>query len=425
MRSAGIDIGSRAIKLVLCEHGRVVERSVEDTGSDPLAVCRRLLDGLAVDRITGTGHGRHLFKEHWPAAEVMTEIKAVAAGAAALVPGCLTIVDIGGQDSKAIALDAAVRVQKFVMNDRCAAGTGQFLGLMATALAYTRAEFIAAARRAPRAQRLSSMCSVFAQSEVVSLIARGAAKEEMALGVHEAIARRTERAGGERAERASLPPQREGEPRRERRAGRHVGDGEEVARHRAVEPRGEVVLPLAPPRVEEVLDVEADLDRPPAVGRHEVQHGLGRAGGAVGQRTRREEEAVEARAPARRVHRRGTEGDEQPRRSGHRRTGRHESGVDPRSLGMEVEPRQGAAAQEELAPQSPRGIHRQHRARYVVEHGLVAHEGREPAEGRGEGRAEVEAQAGLHRVRGGDPGGATTVRAIHVGGVTHNRSELR
>jgi len=191
MRSVGIDIGSRAIKLVLAVDGQVVHRAVEDTGSDPLAVCRRLLDGLSYDAITGTGYGRHLFKEHWPSAQVISEIKAVAAGAAALMPGCRTIIDIGGQDSKAISLDPAGKVQKFVMNDRCAAGTGHFLEMMATALAYTREGFVAAAGRASRAQRLSSMCSVFAQSEVVSLIARGASKEEMALGVHESIASRT------------------------------------------------------------------------------------------------------------------------------------------------------------------------------------------------------------------------------------------
>ena len=191
MRSAGIDIGSRAVKLALVDDGSVVLRAVADTGSDPLAVCRRLLDGVAYDAITGTGYGRHLFKEHWPAAEVISEIKAVAVGAIALIPGCRTIVDIGGQDTKVIALDAAGKVQKFVMNDRCAAGTGQFLEMMATALACTREEFVTAAGRAARAQRLSSMCTVFAQSEVVSLIARGASKEEMALGVHQSIASRT------------------------------------------------------------------------------------------------------------------------------------------------------------------------------------------------------------------------------------------
>jgi predicted CoA-substrate-specific enzyme activase len=191
MRSVGIDIGSRAIKLVLCDDGRVVRRSIDDTGSDPLAVCRRILEGLGYDRITSTGYGRHLFREHWREADVISEIKAVAVGASALIPGCRTIIDIGGQDSKAIALDAAGRVQKFVMNDRCAAGTGQFLEMMATSLAYRREEFVAAAGRASKAQKLSSMCSVFAQSEVVSLIARGASKEEMALGLHQAVASRT------------------------------------------------------------------------------------------------------------------------------------------------------------------------------------------------------------------------------------------
>jgi (R)-2-hydroxyacyl-CoA dehydratese activating ATPase len=146
---------------------------------------------VAYDLITATGYGRHLFKEHWPATEVISEIRAVAIGATWLVPGCRTIVDIGGQDTKAIVLDAAGKVQKFVMNDRCAAGSGQFLEMMATALACTREEFVAAAGRAARAQRLSSMCTVFAQSEVVSLITRGASKEEMALGVHQSIASRT------------------------------------------------------------------------------------------------------------------------------------------------------------------------------------------------------------------------------------------
>ncbi|MDX9723162.1 MAG: acyl-CoA dehydratase activase [Myxococcota bacterium] len=202
MLSVGIDIGSRAIKRVLYEDGVVRERHVEDSSSQPLEVCRRLLQGLETARLVATGYGRHLFKEYWPQAEVITEIKAVALGARALVPECQGIIDIGGQDSKAIALDGAGRVQKFVMNDRCAAGTGQFLEMMATALGYGREDFVAAAERAPRAEKLSSMCSVFAQTEVVSLIARGASREEMALGVHQSIANRTAAlAGG-----ASLRP---------------------------------------------------------------------------------------------------------------------------------------------------------------------------------------------------------------------------
>ena len=188
---AGIDIGSRAVKLVVMEDGSVVRSLVEDTGSDPLAVCRRLLAGVVCDSITATGYGRHLFRERWPAAGVITEIKAVARGAASLVPSCRTVIDIGGQDTKAIALGPDGKVRKSVMNDRCAAGSGQFLEMMATALAYERDEFVAAAGRAGRAERLNTMCTVFAQSEVVSLIARGASREEIALGVHQAIADRT------------------------------------------------------------------------------------------------------------------------------------------------------------------------------------------------------------------------------------------
>ena len=89
----------------------MVHRAVADTGSEPLVVCRRLLAGVAHDAVTATGYGRHLFRDHWPAATVITEIKAVAAGATALVPGCRTIIDIGGQDTKVIALDASGRVR--------------------------------------------------------------------------------------------------------------------------------------------------------------------------------------------------------------------------------------------------------------------------------------------------------------------------
>jgi predicted CoA-substrate-specific enzyme activase len=188
---AGIDIGSRAVKLVVMENGSVVRSLVEDTGSDPLAVCRRLLAGVTCDSITATGYGRHLFQERWPSAGVISEIKAVARGAVSLLPACRTVIDIGGQDSKAISLGPDGRVRKSVMNDRCAAGSGQFLEMMATALAYGRDEFVAAAARAGRAERLNSMCTVFAQSEVVSLIARGASREEIAFGVHQSIAGRT------------------------------------------------------------------------------------------------------------------------------------------------------------------------------------------------------------------------------------------
>jgi (R)-2-hydroxyacyl-CoA dehydratese activating ATPase len=191
MRGAGIDIGSRAIKVVLIEDGRAIYHAVADTGSDPLAVCRSLLDGTRYDRVIATGYGRHLFKQHQPESEVVSEIRAVSVGATSLYPDCRTIIDIGGQDSKAISLNPAGKVQKFVMNDRCAAGTGQFLEMMATALAYSRDEFVIASQRATGEHKLSSMCSVFAQSEIISLIAHGVPKEQIARGVHQSVASRT------------------------------------------------------------------------------------------------------------------------------------------------------------------------------------------------------------------------------------------
>ena len=189
MRYAGIDIGSRAIKLVLLEDGEILRIRIADTTFDPLAVCRDLLEGLDHDRIIATGYGRHLFAEHWKC-EVVTEIKAVAMGARALLPSCRTIIDVGGQDTKAITITDQGKLHKFAMNDRCAAGTGRFLEVMADALSFSREEFAQKALSAVRAEKLSSMCTVFAESEVISLVARGSARQEIALGIHQAISTR-------------------------------------------------------------------------------------------------------------------------------------------------------------------------------------------------------------------------------------------
>lgn len=190
MRTAGIDIGSRTVKVVVVDGTDVVHQRVEDTGFDPLDVCRRMLDGVACERILATGYGRHLFREHW-GCEAITEIKAVARGARALLPSCRAVVDIGGQDTKAIALDPRGKLLKFTMNDRCAAGTGRFLEVMALALSWSPAQFVEAAQRATRSEKLNSMCTVFAESEVISLVARGKTRDEIALGIHQAIATRT------------------------------------------------------------------------------------------------------------------------------------------------------------------------------------------------------------------------------------------
>lgn len=190
MRAAGLDIGSRTVKVVLIEDGETSLIRTADTGFAPMQVCSALLEGLEYDRLVATGYGRHLYASH-SRCEVVTEIKAVAMGARALVPTCRTVLDVGGQDTKVVSLAADGRHDKFTMNDRCAAGTGRFLEVMAGAMSLSLEELATVGSSAKRAEKLSSMCTVFAESEIISLVARGADRAEIALGIHEAIASRT------------------------------------------------------------------------------------------------------------------------------------------------------------------------------------------------------------------------------------------
>ena len=190
MNYAGIDIGSRTIELVVVnESGRVVLSLQTDTGFDPLAEARKLIRDAPCDRIVATGYGRNLFEIAFEAPTV-TEIKAHARGARALFPHAGTVLDIGGQDSKAIALGETGRVKKFEMNDRCAAGTGKFLEIMAEALGFDIQTFGREALAAEQDLAVSSMCTVFAESEVTSLIARGRNRRDIARGLHSSVIRR-------------------------------------------------------------------------------------------------------------------------------------------------------------------------------------------------------------------------------------------
>lgn len=189
MRCAGIDIGSRAIKLVVVENDAIVEHRQADTGYDPMAEARRLLQGVFYDRILATGYGRGQFEVDFDAPTV-TEIKAHAAGARYFFPEAATVLDIGGQDSKAIAMNSSGRVVKFEMNDRCAAGTGKFLEIMAKSLGFTFEQFAAEALEADKDIQINSMCTVFAESEVTSLVARGEDRRNIALGLHKSVVRR-------------------------------------------------------------------------------------------------------------------------------------------------------------------------------------------------------------------------------------------
>jgi len=185
---AGLDVGSRTIVLVMWDGG-VLDSVILATGVNPLRRCQGLLAGRSYERLVVTGYGRHLVASVIDG-EVVSEIRAYAVGAKHLYPDCHTVIDVGGQDSKVILLSEDGEVQKFEMNDRCAAGTGKFLEVMANTLEVGIGDIAELALSASKAAQINSLCTVFAESEVVSLISRGEESNAIALALHEAIATR-------------------------------------------------------------------------------------------------------------------------------------------------------------------------------------------------------------------------------------------
>ncbi len=211
---AGIDIGSATAKAVLLGaageptrppasphqariHLPLLGLALKPVGYDleaaGKAVLAEVLAAAGLDspgsrpaRVVTTGYGRHAMT----ADAAVTEITCHARGAAELVPGAATVIDVGGQDCKGIALGPGGRVLDFVMNDKCAAGTGRFLEVMARALEVPLDEFGPLSLSAGRAAEISNTCTVFAESEVISQLAARRPKEEIIAGIHEAMARR-------------------------------------------------------------------------------------------------------------------------------------------------------------------------------------------------------------------------------------------
>lgn len=196
MRTAGIDIGSITAKAAIVEDGGILGTKIIFTGYNSEAAGVKVYEDLlsesglntsSIAKIVSTGYGRNSVKF---ADKTFTEIMAHAAGAYLLNPKIRTIIDIGGQDSKAIALDEKGKVRNFVMNDKCAAGTGRFLEVMARALEVNLDEFGAMSLQSNLPSKISSLCTVFAESEVISLIARGEKRPDIIAGIHESIAAR-------------------------------------------------------------------------------------------------------------------------------------------------------------------------------------------------------------------------------------------
>ena len=194
---AGVDSGSTTTKAVLLDGQRKMAGfAVLPTGADSRDASRAVLTKALAEIgaepsdlafVVATGYGREIASE---AKGTVTEITCHARGVHALLEQVRTIIDIGGQDSKAIRIDGQGRVQDFAMNDKCAAGTGRFLEVMSRSLGVPLQEMGERAGDAAKDIRVSSMCTVFAESEVVSLVAKGEKVEDILNGIHQAIADR-------------------------------------------------------------------------------------------------------------------------------------------------------------------------------------------------------------------------------------------
>jgi len=192
----GIDIGSLATKIVLINDGKLLDHKTERSTYDFKRVGHNLFDDILAQHhlerndvfVMSTGYGRNTIDI---ADDRVTEITAHARGAQYFFPDAASVIDIGGQDSKAIVMSKKTgSVIDFQMNDKCAAGTGRFLEVMAHALEVPIDQFGVLALQSNKPASISSTCTVFAESEVISLFARGASKQDIASGIHKSIARR-------------------------------------------------------------------------------------------------------------------------------------------------------------------------------------------------------------------------------------------
>jgi predicted CoA-substrate-specific enzyme activase len=196
MITVGVDVGSITTKAAVVKDGQLLADKVMSTGYNAQDAGEKVFEKIiaelgikaaAVDRIIATGYGR---KSVAIAHKNITEITCHAAGAHYLNPAVRSIIDIGGQDSKAIVADENGSVQDFAMNDKCAAGTGRFLEVMARALEVDIDDFGEVSLKADTPAKISSLCTVFAESEVISLIAKGERRENIIAGIHASIAAR-------------------------------------------------------------------------------------------------------------------------------------------------------------------------------------------------------------------------------------------
>jgi len=193
---AGVDVGSLTAKSVLMGNNGIISYSVMDTGTNPKKAGETVFDKVLnkagckreeIRHIVGTGYGRVSLSF---VDRTITELTCHARGAHYLDPSIRTVIDIGGQDSKVIKLNADGSMSDFVMNDKCAAGTGRFLEVMARALEVDLEAIGSFSLSSRKPSRINSTCTVFAESEVVSLLASGEEKNDIVAGLHLSVAKR-------------------------------------------------------------------------------------------------------------------------------------------------------------------------------------------------------------------------------------------
>ena len=198
--AAGVDVGSTQTKAVIMTDnggGKVLARALVDTGANVQRAAERAFDTSCqqagihsgdVGVVVGTGYGR--YKIAFGNTQ-MTEITCHAKGASFLCPGTRTVIDMGGQDSKAISVGASGEVMDFVMNDKCAAGTGRFLANSAEVMGISLDEVGPLSLKAQHPVKIATVCTVFVESDILSYLAQGKTGEDILGGVHIAIAKRT------------------------------------------------------------------------------------------------------------------------------------------------------------------------------------------------------------------------------------------
>ncbi len=195
---AGVDVGSTQTKaVVIDENLKIVGKMLIDTGSDVTKAAEHAYDsaledaGLSakdVSYVIGTGYGR--YKVNFGDDQV-TEISCHGRGAIHMFPNTRTVLDMGGQDTKAISLSSSGEILDFCMNDKCAAGTGRFLGAAASALDIPLPKLGPTALMATRPVRISTTCTVFAETEILSWLGKGKKIEDVLMGVHQSISARS------------------------------------------------------------------------------------------------------------------------------------------------------------------------------------------------------------------------------------------